>query len=292
MQSETIIPAGTRLLAVPDAAPASPALRVGAGLALVAALALLATVIAHWGWQLFGPAPVDVPARAPADPASALLASGLFAGPAGVPAATAPASGAAALPGDARLLGVFAEASGRGYALFRLPTGPKLVAVGSAITPGVTLAGVAPGGIRIREAAGERSIDLRTPAGRTGPAVTAAAGVRSPARAACAPPPDFKGEVVALNAELMGGLIAQPESWRALVEPGNGGLVVRDDSGFAGMMGLKRGDRIAQANGIALTVPEDILGAVLRPLAAKQTVRISGSRDGQARELWLRNVTC
>jgi len=31
---------------------------------------------------------------------------------------------------------------------------------------------------------------------------------------------------------------------------------VRDESGFAAMLGLKRGDRIAQANGIALTAPE------------------------------------
>jgi type II secretory pathway component PulC len=90
----------------------------------------------------------------------------------------------------------------------------------------------------------------------------------------------------------MGGLIAQPESWRALVEPADGALVVRDDSGFSAMLGLKQGDRIAQANGIALTSPEDIVGAVLRPLASKQTVRITGSRNGRTRELWLRNVTC
>ncbi len=111
-------------------------------------------------------------------------------------------------------------------------------------------------------------------------------------RSACAPPAGFQGDVIALNAELMGGLIAQPESWRALVAPANGALVVRDDSGFAAMLGLKHGDRIEQANGIALTVPDDIVGAILRPLASKQTVRIVGSRDGRPRELWLRNVTC
>ena len=32
-----------------------------------------------------------------------------------------------------------------------------------------------------------------------------------PARSACAPPANFKGDVIALNAELMGGLIAQPD---------------------------------------------------------------------------------
>jgi hypothetical protein len=201
------------------------------------------------------------------------------------------------LPGDARLLGVFAEANGRGYALFRMPSGPRLVAAGAEIASGATLVDVKPDSIGIREAGGERRIDLRGQVPRPnagapaspGAAATKTAGMT---RNACGPPAGFKGDVVALNAELMGGLIAQPESWRALVEPSNGGLVVRDESGFAAMLGLKRGDRIAQANGIALSAPEDIVGAVLRPLAAKQTVRVPGSRDGQPRELWLRNATC
>ena len=98
--------------------------------------------------------------------------------------------------------------------------------------------------------------------------------------------------MVALNAELMNGLIAQPDSWRALLEASGGALLVRDESGFAAMLGLKRGDRIEQANGIALTTPDDVIGAVLRPLASSQPVRVAGSRDGQPRELWLRNTGC
>jgi hypothetical protein len=242
---------------------------------------------------------VHVPAAVPADPAAALLASGLFAGP--PPSATAPPENVASLQvlgGDVRLLGVFAEPGGRGYALFRMASGPRLVAAGNEIAPGATLTEVRPDGIRVREAGGERRIDLRSTTQRGAPSPATASGAKTttsapaPARSACAPPANFKGDVIALNAELMGGLIAQPESWRALVESSNGALVVRDDSGFSAMLGLKRGDRIAQANGIALTVPEDIVGAVLRPLAAKQTVRVTGSRDGRARELWLRNVTC
>ena len=61
---------------------------------------------------------------------------------------------------------------------------------------------------------------------------------------------------------------------------------------MAAMLGLKRGDRIEQANGIALTTPDDVIGAVLRPLASNQPVRVAGSRDGQPRELWLRNTAC
>ena len=90
----------------------------------------------------------------------------------------------------------------------------------------------------------------------------------------------------------MNGLIAQPDSWRALLEPSTGALLVRDESGFAAMLGLKRGDRIEQANGIALLSADDVVSAVLRPLVSNQPVRLTGSRDGQPRELWLRNTAC
>ena len=293
VRGEAIIPASVEA----SARAGSRGLRVAVGFATLVALALLSVVVAYWGWQIVAPARVHVPAAVPADPAAALLASGLFAGP--PPSASVPADNAAAPTagiGDMRLLGVFAEPGGRGYALFRMASGPRLVAAGSEIAPGATLTEVRPDGIRVREAGGERRIDLRSTPQRSAPAPATASSAKTatsaPARSACAPPANFKGDVIALNAELMGGLIAQPESWRALVESSNGALVVRDDSGFSAMLGLKRGDRIAQANGIALTVPEDIVGAVLRPLAAKQTVRVTGTRDGQARELWLRNVTC
>jgi hypothetical protein len=261
--------------------------------ATFAAVALLALVIAHWVWQIFGPPRVHIAPATLADPAATLLASGLWS--AGAAPAAAPAADAVpqVLGGDVRLLGVFAESSGRGYALFRLPTGPRLVATGQTIAPGATLAAVWPHSISVREATGERSIALRGPAAKA-PAAMKAAPIAKAAtvKSACAPPAGFKGQVVALNAELMHGLIAQPESWRALVEPANGALVVRDESGFATMLGLKRGDRVEQANGIALTVPDDVIGAVLRPLAANQSVRVTGSRDGQLRELWLQNAGC
>ena len=92
--------------------------------------------------------------------------------------------------------------------------------------------------------------------------------------------------------ELVGGLIAQPETWRAMVEPANGALVVRETGGFGQMIGLMQGDRVEQANGIPLTIPDDVVGAVLRPLASNQPVRLVGSRNGQRRELWIANAGC
>ena len=70
--------------------------------------------------------------------------------------------------------------------------------------------------------------------------------------------PGFKGTVLRLNAELFQGIIAKPESWTALVAPERGALAVRDESGFITMLAMKKGDRLEQANGVALAVPEDV----------------------------------
>jgi hypothetical protein len=97
---------------------------------------------------------------------------------------------------------------------------------------------------------------------------------------------------VRLNTELLGGLTGDAGPWRALLAPATGGLVVRETGGFGAMLGLKAGDRIAQANGVALSVPEDVGTAVIRPLMANQGVRLVGSRDGATQELWLANAAC
>lgn len=262
--------------------------RAAAGVLTVLAWAALAAVVAWWGWRAFGPAPVHIVPAAPADPVATLLASGLLAGP-GAPAPAAPAKDETLATGDTRVVGVFAEANGRGYALFKLASGPKVVAAGQDIAPGAKLVAVRPDGITIRDASGERRIVLRgdapakaaTPPGP--PAKVAAATLRNPA---CVPPPDFKGTVLRLNAELFQGIIAKPESWTALVVADRGGLAVKDESGFVTMLAMKKGDRLEQANGVALAVPEDVISAVLKPLAGQQPVRVLGSRAGAPRE-WL-----
>lgn len=261
--------------------------RAAAALATLAAGALLAFVIAHWLWRWFGPAPVEVVPAAPRDPAAAILASGLFAAP-GTPAAPATATAVSPpLAGDTRLLGVFAERDGKGFALFRLPDrSARLVAAGTEIASGATLVAVRPDGISVRDASGERSLALRAPPPPAAKAATPDAR-RLPA---CTVPAGFKGPVIKLNAELVQGLIAQPEALRAIVTPADGGLAVRDESGFAAMLGLKRDDRVRQANGIALVSPDDVITAVLRPLVASLSVRVTGTRDGQPREMLLLNA--
>jgi hypothetical protein len=56
------------------------------------------------------------------------------------------------------------------------------------------------------------------------------------------------------------------------------------------MLAMRKGDRIEQANGIALRTPDDIVNAVLRPLTAGQVVRLVGSRGGVQREWLLLNA--
>jgi hypothetical protein len=113
---------------------------------------------------------------------------------------------------------------------------------------------------------------------------------RAPVRTSCVPP-GFRGPVVRLNAELVAGLIQQPGSLAAVAEARDGALVVLDESGFAGMLGLRKGDRVAQANGIALRTTDDIVLAVLRPLAASQTVRVIGQRGSEPREFLIVNAS-
>jgi len=261
-----------------------------------AAFVLLAWVVAHWALRWLSPRSATVAVVAPTEPAATILASGLWSG-----GSDAPATPGAPAAGELRLLGVLAEPDGKGLAVFRTRDGARVVAAGGEVATGTTLVSVGPSSVRLRDAGGERTVELRRePSPRAeSPASTRATGARSVAAAgsrptgasaACAPPPGFTGPMLKLHAELLEGLIAQPDSWRAMLAADNGALIVREEGGFATMIGLARGDRIAQANGIALLQPDDVTGAVLRPLVANQPVRVTGTRSGQPREVFIVNA--
>ena len=251
------------------------------------AFAALAAVVAYWGWRWFGPPPVQIPVAPINDVAGALAASPPFGSPTSdaMPLAAAPTM----LAGDTRLLGVLSEADGKGRALFRLADGSaRLVAVGDALSPDAKLVAVRPDGVTILEGGGERTLALRAqPAATTGTTTAR----RTTSQAACAIPAGFKGPVVRLAAELVQGLIAQPEALRAIADSQGNALVIREESGFAAMLGMQKGDRVTQANGIALRAPDDVIVAVLRPLAASQPVRLVGARGSEAREMMILNAS-
>jgi hypothetical protein len=80
---------------------------------------------------------------------------------------------------------------------------------------------------------------------------------------------------------LLTGIAARPDGWTALLAPApGGGLAVRDSAG-ASMLGMKPGDALAQANGIALRGIDDILVAFVKPLIASQPVLVAGTREGK-----------
>ena len=143
-----------------------------AALAALATGAALALVIAYWGWQLLGPSAVRVAPAAPANPAATIIAANLFGRDSAQPAPQA-APADAVFSGDTKLLGIIAEPGDRGYALFRLQAGAKLVAQGGEIASGVTLVSVQRDGVTIRDGAGERRYLLRasTPSAARGGAV-------------------------------------------------------------------------------------------------------------------------
>ena len=257
--------------------------RVAVTLANLLGVAALAAVLSYWGWRWFGPATVPLGAAPAGDVVAALAVSPPFGGAApAAPQDVSRAAGAVAV-GDPRLLGVLAERAGGGRALLRMPDGTaRLATAGEALGPGTTLVAVAPDGVTLRDAAGERRLLLRA---------QPASGAAPPRAIAACIPPGYRGPVVRLNAELVSGLIAQPQALAAAAEAKDGALVVRDASGFAAMLGLQKGDRVTQANGIALRSPDDVVIAILRPLAASQPVRVLGQRGSEPHELLIVNAS-
>jgi hypothetical protein len=264
-------------------------------LAVALGAVALAAAVAYWGWYAWGPKPVHV---TPAATETAVLrAIPLFGS-----ASTAPArkSENIVLDGELRLLGLIAENEGQGYAVFRVGQGVYIARVGDSVAGQATLTRIEPNAITLREPSGaERRVVLRqehaeksggklaTATDKTSPA---ASSVTSSLGSGCVPA-DFKGGVVRLNTELLQGALMQPETFYALLEAKDGSLTVRTDNGHAAMLGLRAGDVLQSANGIALTRAEDVNAAILKPLAAGQSVLLKGKRGEQARELLVVNAS-
>jgi hypothetical protein len=279
-----------------DAAPMPLRWRVVRALATLAAAAVLMLVIAEWTWRWIAPAPKAprVASEANQSPARTIVAAPWF-GASASPKAGATAqtqASAGGLAGDARLLGIITGRDGNGYALFRFADrGPVLVATGQEIAPGVLLEAITGQGIRISDRGEVRNIALRptASAASTPPKANAASpqlASRVQRTVACTLPPGSSGPVYRLNAELLTGIAAKPDSWSNAFSAGSDGLAMREGNAFGAMLGMKPGDRVTQANGIALRNTEDVLVAVIRPLLASQPVRVVGVHEGRAAE-WI-----
>ncbi|MEP6655990.1 MAG: type II secretion system protein N [Betaproteobacteria bacterium] len=267
--------------------------RLAQWVATLLAGAVLASVLAHWGWQWWGPPATTAPPIAVNTTSlpAAIAAAPWFgnATPAGGAVAPASTIDTATNAGDGRLLGVIAGRDGDGYALLRLPErGPVLVRKGQEITAGVLLEAVTPAGIRLRDRGELREMLLRPTTGALSAAPAKAAPTRAASAppavgtaAACTPPAGGAAPFYRLNAELLTGIAAKPDSWSTAFSASPSGLTVREGNAFAAMLGMKPGDRVTEANGIALGGTEDVLVAVIKPLLASQAVRVTGLRDGK-----------
>ena len=70
-------------------------------------------------------------------------------------------------------------------------------------------------------------------------------------------------------------MIDAPDAWKILVSPRRAHSSC-DQSGFAGMLGLKNGDRVERANGIALALPDDIAATIRAAADRSQPVWLAG----------------
>ncbi len=279
------------------AAPAPPASllpRFASGLATFGGAALLAVVIAHWFWRIAAPAvPLPPPAPLPESTAQQFAVAPIFGGVAGDTAGEpVPALGAVTPQGDLRLLGVIAGRDGAVQALFRVADrGPVLVGAGQEVASGLRLDAVLADRVRLSGRGEVREMLLRAAPPLASPVVVAPAKLAAVDRGACAAPAGFKGSLYRINAELLSGMAAQPDSWKPWLAASAAGLVVREGSGFASMLGLKSGDRLREANGIPLTATDDLLVAVVKPLQGNQPVRVRAAREGGELELLLVNAS-
>ncbi|MCL2297702.1 MAG: hypothetical protein FWC38_06530 [Proteobacteria bacterium] len=261
--------------------------RFANGLAVVLGAVSLAVAVAWWAWYALGPKPVHITPAPIESPTAVLRAAPLFGS---APMAPTGKSGDAALEGELRLLGLIAENEGQGYAVFRFGQGVYIAQAGDEVAGRATLIRIEPNAIILRESSGaERRVVLR-PEEKSNEKSAENPAASMMSSAACVPA-NFKGGVVHLNTELLQGASMQPETFYALLEARDGGLVVRTDNGHAAMLGLRAGDVLQSANNIALTRAEDVSATILKPLTTGQSVLLKGKRGDQTRELLLVNAS-
>ena len=238
-------------------------------------------VIAHWGWRWLGPRRRP-PSTARRRSAGRRRSSRRRSSDAPRRPRRAAASAPATLQGDTRLLGVFAGSDGTGHALFRLrDRGPVLVRSGEDIAKDVTLLEVRPDGVRIRDHGETRELASAhgaAPAPRRRGERRVRAE-RAPARR----PPGYTGPVYRSTPNCSRASPRDRTAGRRCSRRSPAASRCATDSGFAAMLGMKPGDRMAQANGIALTGIDDIAGRLRQaagrePAGARRRHRATASR--------------
>jgi hypothetical protein len=246
-----------------------------ASAAIGLALAVLSGTLAHWAWRWWAPAQSVQSAPQPSPNAlESLGRAQLF----GEEKAAAPA-GEVTQPnasGALQLLGVMAEAHGGGWALFRLGNGrPRLVREGEEVESGRRLRRVAPEGVELAEAAGERRMLLREGKVELSKAPTAGKPNTCPLK------PEEKRSAYLLHPELLGGIVNRRDTQAVLFRSEPTGLRVVGKDALLAAMGLMENDFIETVDGAALAGDDSLATAIMEPLARNRVLHLGGQRAGK-----------
>ena len=244
------------------------------------ALAVLCWITAYWIWRWLAPAPV-LPAISLPDSRLSIPPGSLF-GSVNRPSLSMTATTSTAAS-DYRLLGVFSESEGQGYALFQLAERKsKLVKQGQEIKSGVILRKVEPDAIQVEEQGDMRRIALRE---NSKSLLTA-----RPTSRTCPLTAGELQQAYLLRSELLEGLTGNKEIWAALLQPAADALIVKDEGSVGKLLGLQAADRLERSNGVQLANLEDVSRYIIQPLLRNEVVIITGSRQGKIQEWTLVNA--
>ena len=250
-------------------------------LALAASCALLAWILAFWFWNWSAP---EYKGRAHGlvDAAAVRLAeSGIF-GRAELPGNAVAGAGAPAASGDPRLIGVLAEADGRGWALLKLSQGGvKLLREGQEIEAGNRLEKVLPAAVEISKAGERRTLPLRA-----SEAPRAAPQPKSLASGSCPLNAEERKRAYFVRPELLPGLAQSFDTARKLFRQEGSTWVVSQSDPALSALGFAAGDRIEKGNGVLLHNEDLLRTAIVEPVMQNRVLRLSGTRGGKPRE-WI-----
>jgi type II secretory pathway component PulC len=257
-----------------------------ATLSVIAALALLAWVLAHWTWVMLMPRqPMQAAVAAPALPAKVLAertaALHLFGSPGNVTAAAGAAPATA--PSSIGVLGVYATRDGRnGFAVLVLDGKPIPAVTGKEFAPGMLLQRVHADHVEILRGA---QVEIA----RMASAPVSAAQAATPAKTdATALQIDVRqlgpGQYGFSRAELLATL-KRPEQMRLLgvygPHPRGGALLEQSPpGGLPEKLGLKVGDVVTGINGKTFSGPGDV-ARLYEQMVKSESVSMDVLRAGE-----------
>ena len=280
--------------------------------AWIGAVGLFAWIAAFWFWRMLEPRAAPNPIRENANWSATILSGAAMGFAAAEPPAMTPAATASGPDVSVRLMGIAREGTGASEdarALVKVDNKRVLwLKAGDELAAGTRVVAIDADAIRIVRDGRESRVLLREPRS-SGRSATAAAGTPSvagapPAALAPAPAgtakssdtcklaPEQRTRAYILRPEIVEGVIRERNGWTDLFKPAGAGLLVQNPGGTGAMLGLYGNDVLMKADGAQLGSLDDVIRLVLEPLARNDSVVVTGTRGGQAREWIYAGINC